>query len=194
MEAVERVLPYQISVLGAGPHGHQIAALLRARGVDARLFDDELPSWKDTIDGADDAPWVIGAAWPKVRALISHKAGFRDQPAAWVDGPSERTGGIIIFPGAQIGDNVIINRHVHIEFNAVISHGCTLGDFVTVCPGAVLAGEVTVEEEAFIGANATIIHGGIVIGSRSVIGAGAVVTKDVPRGATVAGVPAKVVR
>jgi len=179
----------KVSVLGAGPHGHQIAAILRERQIDVKLYDDQFVTWKDCIDGADDAPWIVGAAWPVVREALAHKASFRESPAAQIDGYAA---GTIYFPGVQVGDNVIIGRHVHIEYNAVISHGCTLGNFVTVCPGAVLAGEVTVEDRAFIGANATVIHGGITIGRDAVVGAGAVVTKDVPPGATVAGVPARI--
>lgn len=53
-------------------------------------------------------------------------------------------------------------------------------------------GKIVVEERAFIGANVTIMPN-VRIGKRSVVGAGAVVTKSVPDDCVVAGVPAKVV-
>jgi acetyltransferase-like isoleucine patch superfamily enzyme len=98
--------------------------------------------------------------------------------------------GNVIFPGARIGHNVTLGRQVHIMFNAVVQHGCRVGNFVTVCAGAVLSGEVTVEDDVFIGASATVIHGGITIGKGATVGAGAVVLHDVPSGATVVGNPA----
>ena len=51
----------------------------------------------------------------------------------------------------------------------------------------------TVKDGASIGSGAVIMCG-VTIGARAMIGAGAVVTRDVPDGATVAGVPARLVR
>ena len=56
-------------------------------------------------------------------------------------------------------------------------------------PGAVLTGRVVVDDFATIGANATVLPS-VRVGRSAVIGAGAVVTKDVPNGITVKGVPA----
>ena len=53
-------------------------------------------------------------------------------------------------------------------------------------------GRIKVGERSFIGCNSTIMPG-VTIGKRCVIGAGSVVTKDVPDGSVVAGVPAKVI-
>jgi acetyltransferase-like isoleucine patch superfamily enzyme len=125
-----------------------------------------------------------------VRRLIAEKIDNTDDRsilAAFHEGR-------VIFPGAKIGQDVDLGAHVHIQFNAVVAHGCRVGDYVTVCPGAVLSGEVTVEDDVFIGANATVIHGGITIGRGAVVGAGAVVIDNVPAGAVVAGVPARRLR
>ncbi|MBQ8797852.1 MAG: acyltransferase [Oscillospiraceae bacterium] len=53
-------------------------------------------------------------------------------------------------------------------------------------------GKIHVGERTFIGCNSTIMPG-VTIGKRCVIGAGSVVTKDVPDGSVVAGVPARVI-
>ena len=53
-------------------------------------------------------------------------------------------------------------------------------------------GRIKVGERSFVGCNSTIMPG-VTIGKRCVIGAGSVVTKDVPDGSVVAGVPAKVI-
>ncbi len=54
-------------------------------------------------------------------------------------------------------------------------------------------GKVTIKKNAWIGMNVTICPG-VTIGEYAVVGAGAVVTKDVPDYAVVAGVPAKVIK
>jgi len=76
--------------------------------------------------------------------------------------------GIVIHSGAQIGENV------------VIGHQVTLGgrDLTTASP--------RVEDGVYIGAGAKIL-GGVRIGRGATVGANAVVTKDVPAGATVVG-------
>ena len=170
-----------IAVLGAGPHGHQIAAFHPASRV--AFYDDALLGHESVLKGASRHPWIVGAAWPHVRRHIAEKV------AGTIHSAYHR--GVVLYPGARVGADVTIGDHVHVQFNSTISHGCILGDFVTVCPGVVLSGEVLVESGVFIGANATVIHGGLTIGQDAVIGAGAVVIDDVPAGATVAGVPAR---
>jgi acetyltransferase-like isoleucine patch superfamily enzyme len=167
-----------ISILGAGPHGRQIAALHSHYPV--ALFDDNDPE-RDPVERACGS-YLIGAAWPKVRRQIAAKAPVH---------LSAYRRGVVVFPGAQHSGDALIGDHSHVGWNAVISHGCVVGSFVNICPGAVLAGEVTVEDDVFIGANATVIHGGITIGQGAIVGAGAVVIDNVPPGAVVAGVPAR---
>jgi hypothetical protein len=171
-----------IAVLGAGPHGHQIGALFPQTKV--VLYDDYLRGFEPVLTGANRHPWLVGAAWPKVRREIAEKVS---ESSLW----SPFHDGRVCFPGSRIGTGVELGCHVHVQFNAVISHGCQVGDYVTICPGAVLSGEVTVEDDVFIGANATVIHGGITIGQGALVGAGAVVIDNVPPGAVVAGVPAR---
>lgn len=172
-----------IAVLGAGSHGRQIAAMRLAPDHATVLFDDRLREYEDCNVGSRRYQWVVGAAWPKVRREIAeNQTTF----------PWNR--GHVLFPGAQIGDNVRLGKHVHVGFNAVVTHGCELGDYVNVSPGAVISGDCFVDDDVFIGANATIIHGGIKIGAGALIGAGAVVLDNVAPGAVVAGVPARQLR
>lgn len=171
-----------LAILGAGPHGHQIASLFPASHP--TFYDDRLKGYEPVLTGAARHPWLIGAAWPHVRRAIAERV-----LDATAHGPYRH--GRVIYPGVKVGQGVTLGDHVHAQYNAVISHGCTVGDFVTICPGVVLSGEVTVEDDVFIGANATVIHGGITIGAGALIGAGAVVIDNVPPGATVVGVPAR---
>jgi serine O-acetyltransferase len=80
---------------------------------------------------------------------------------------------------------VVINTNVRAGRNLVIYHGVTLGEERHKSP--------TLGDNVYIGAGAKVI-GGVRIGSDVRIGANAVVTKDVPDGATVVGIPARIVR
>ena len=80
---------------------------------------------------------------------------------------------------------VVINTNVRAGRNLVLYHGVTLG--------AEHSGVPVLGDDVYIGAGAKII-GGVRIGSNVRIGANAVVTKDLPDGATAIGIPARVIR
>lgn len=86
--------------------------------------------------------------------------------------------------GVTIGDNVIIASHVAIT-------STTHSPKENVIKGSVIKKPVVIEENVWIGTHAMILPG-VTIGSGSVVAAGAVVNKDVPRNVIVAGVPAKI--
>lgn len=109
----------------------------------------------------------------------------------------------------NIGNNVQIGNNVKIQNNVSIYEGVTLEDFVFCGPSCVFTNillprcefpqrgsqfykKTLVQKSASIGANATIVCGNT-IGRYAIIGAGAVVTKDVPNFALVVGNPAKIV-
>lgn len=95
--------------------------------------------------------------------------------------------GAIINPGAKINANVIINT------SASVDHECMIEDAVHIGPGVRLGGLVNVKQGAWIGIGATVADR-VTIGACSIVGAGAVVLRDVPEGVVVYGVPAKVIR
>ena len=103
--------------------------------------------------------------------------------------------GIEIHPGAQIGQNVIIDHGMGI----VIGETAVVGNSVILYQGVTLGGvstkkekrHPTLEDEVIVGAGAKVL-GNIVIGKASRIGANSVVLKDVPPGSTVVGIPGKV--
>jgi sugar O-acyltransferase (sialic acid O-acetyltransferase NeuD family) len=93
--------------------------------------------------------------------------------------------GAVIQPGVRIGDNCAFNC------NTIVSHECEIEDHVFMAPGAVLAGLVRVRCGAMIGVHATVLPR-LEIGTWALVGGGAVVCRDVPAHATVAGNPARV--
>lgn len=87
--------------------------------------------------------------------------------------------------GIFIGDDVLIGHNVVL---ATLNHGFAPEDRGTTYPAPIYIGRAV-----WIGANATVLQG-VTIGESAVIGAGAVVTKDVPSNTVVGGVPAKVIK
>lgn len=114
---------------------------------------------------------------------IAHPTAFIAENA--VIGPGAQImAGAIICAEAQIARQCIINT------KASVDHECLLEDGVEIAPGATLCGLVHAEVNAWICAGATVLPR-IRIGADARVGAGAVVTKDVPPGAVVVGVPAR---
>lgn len=123
----------------------------------------------------------------------------------------------VILKEAVIGDNCNINSHTFIENDVIIGNnvtvksgvflwdGITIEDNVFIGPNATFTNDkyprskqypdsfqqTKLEKGCSIGANATIL-GGVTIKSYAIVGAGSVVTKDVPAYALVVGNPAKV--
>jgi len=104
--------------------------------------------------------------------------------------------GIEIHPGAKIGRRVFIDHGMGI----VIGETAEIGDDTLLYKGVVLGGtslekgkrHPTVGKNVVIGSNSCVL-GPIEIGDGAKIGSGSVVIKDVPQGATVVGVPGKIV-
>ena len=110
----------------------------------------------------------------------------------------------------DFGNRVRFGKGVFINHSAILSAsgGIEFEDGVMAAPGLRIAtinhdmnnrhtlytyGKVTVKKNAWLGMNVTICPG-VTIGRYAVVGAGAVVTKDVPDYAVVGGVPAKIIR
>jgi serine O-acetyltransferase len=104
--------------------------------------------------------------------------------------------GIEIHPGAKIGRRFFIDHGMGV----VIGETAEIGNDVLMYQGVVLGGTTlekkkrhpTIEDQVVIGAGA-ILLGPITVGRGALVGAGSVVIKSVPPGATVVGVPGRVI-
>ena len=126
---------------------------------------------------------------------------------------------VVVLKGARIGTgcnicaqtliegDVVIGDRVTVKSGVQIWDGTVIGDDVFIGPNATFSNDlyprskqypdefhgVIIKNGASIGANATLLPG-VTIGEKALVGAGAVVTKDVPAHAVVVGNPAKIVR
>ena len=184
-----------IAILGAGPHGRELADIARRCGYsDLRFYDDDPDHGYLSVRSAY-GPYVIGAAWPDVRRRIWAQAGGLEaatlvDPEASIVGEVRLCAGVAVAAGARVITGSEIGAHTHLNLNATVSRGCQLGEFVTVCPGVNISGGVLVEDDVFIGVGAVIKHE-LVIGHGALIGAGAVVVDDVKPGELVMGNPGR---
>lgn len=147
-----------------------------------------------TVDIRSPERLVVGPQTFIDRGVVLHCGGMDWSPPE---------GGILIGARSYIGPNSVLFGAAGIEIgeSALISPGVVITshqhtfdrDDVDIRDQPLRFGRVVIERDVWIGANATILPG-VRLGEGSVVGAGAVVTRDVPPRTVVLGVPAEVAR
>lgn len=99
--------------------------------------------------------------------------------------------GNIICANTVMTVDINVGNYNIINLDCTIGHDVRIEDFVTINPGVNVSGNVVVESFVNIGTGTQIIQGKR-IGNGSIIGAGAVVNKDLPSECVAYGVPAKI--
>jgi serine O-acetyltransferase len=154
-------------------------------------------------DPAARTRWEVITCYPGLHALYIHKLAhwFWIHGLRWLGRFTSQWGrwltGIEIHPGAQIGRCVFIDHGMGVVIGetAEVGNGCTIYQGVTLGGTSLYRGakrHPTLGEGVVVGAGAKVL-GGFKVGDGARIGSNAVVVKEVPDGATVVGIPGRIV-
>ena len=205
-------------IIGAGTYGEVYLAYLQEAGVDVVGFLDDSDSMQgttvrgvpvlgkvdllETLEGTHGVRAVycpLGNNRLRVQFLKKARELGYETPnyihPSVVLSPNVKLGqgvyillGTTIMPYAEIRDFVMISMSVHLAHHTVLNEGTFLST------GVNFGASMVAEKFAYVGISATIMTGVKNLGEDCLVGAGAVVIKDVPAHAVVAGVPAKVLK
>lgn len=206
---------FDFLIFGAGGFGREVAWLIsELHGTAARIafvVDESertlssVSSYPVMASGLIDyrtaPPITVAVGAPRARFEIVERLSLRGARFGTLIDRSARCSskvrigaGTVFCAGSIATVDVNIGAHVHVNLNSTIGHDVEIDDYVTLSPGVHVSGNVIIRRFAFIGTGATIINGKpgapITIGEGAIVAAGACVTRDVPAGAMVAGVPA----
>jgi sugar O-acyltransferase (sialic acid O-acetyltransferase NeuD family) len=210
----------QVSIYGGGGFAREVAWLVQSCNVppdhyEVVCFVDDKEAARGTLlNGVPvmdlqtararfpHALMVGGVGSPQTRQHLMEKAadaGFdfatiihpRVERSEWI----EIGAGTVICAGNILTTNIVLGRHVQINLDCTVGHDVIMGDYTTLAPGVHVSGCVHLGRRVYVGTGAVIINGTqespLLIGDDAIIGAGACVTKSVPPGLTVVGVPAR---
>jgi serine O-acetyltransferase len=152
-------------------------------------------------DPAARSTWEVVTCYPGFHAMLFHRISNRlwrarlNWLARWLSSFARWFTGIEIHPGATIGRRFFIDHGMGV----VIGETSLIGDDCTLYHGVTLGGtswnkgkrHPTLGDKVVIGAGAKVL-GPITLGEGARIGSNAVVVKDVPKGATAVGIPARI--
>ncbi|MFC6079699.1 acetyltransferase [Sphaerisporangium aureirubrum] len=157
----------------------------------------------DAVRSFGDARIVVCTGSPRdyaSRARIVRRLGLPPDryatlvhPSACVSRTSSIGPGSVVLAQAVLTAAVTLGAHVSVMPHVTLTHDDEVGDFATLAAGVRLAGGVRVEPGAYLGSGA-LVRETRVIGYYSLVGMGAVVTRDIPPEQVWAGVPARYVR
>lgn len=200
----------KLIIIGVNGHGKVIADIATATGEYEEItflcnFDKKtecmgfpiIGKFEDALQYIGKAEFVVAIGDSEMRRqlmewLLEQGADFATlvHPNAVIGSKVTIGIGTVVMPGTVVQAETRIGKGCIINTSSSVDHGCILKDYVHVAVGAHLCGLVTVGENTWVGASATIING-VHVCDNCMIGAGAVVVKNIKESGTYIGVPAK---
>lgn len=198
----------RIAIVGASGHGKVIADIAKKNGYSDIVFLDDNALLKEcngypvvgTSGDADqysDRDFIVAIGNARIRQNVQCRLAAAGMHLVTLIHPNAVIGenvsldeGTVVMAGAVINPCVKIGKGCIINTCASVDHDCTIRDFAHVSVGAHVAGTVTVGERTWLGIG-SVVSNNSDITSDCMIGAGAVVVKNIQESGTYVGVPAK---
>lgn len=167
------------------------------------LLINELPvlGGAEWLENKTDIYVALGIGSPKAKkAIVSKLDKYSNviypnlvHPTVKISRFNELGKGNILCEGTILTTNIQLDNFIIVNLNCTIGHDVHIKNYSTILPNSSISGNVVFEECVDFGTNATIIQG-ITIGENTIVGAGAVVVKDLPADCTAVGAPAKPIK
>ena len=210
----------ELYIIGAGGFGREVADTVhRINDVEPTydikgFIDDDEELWGSTKDGltilggtdhlkkigqGKEVYAVIAIASYRAKVAISSKlegivkwATIID-PSCSVSQYAEIGEGCIFQPNTFVSCDTKVGKHCVVNVHSTIGHDAIVEAFTSMMPYSDVNGNVHLEEGVYLGAAVCIIPS-IHVGRETIIGAGAVVIRDLPGKCTAVGNPAKIIK
>lgn len=188
----------KVIIIGESGHGKVIADIVRANNdivlgyLDDDLSKQPLGTVSDCVN-YPEAEFVIGIGNAAIRERISSypcKWYTAIHPSAIISDEASIGEGTVVMPNAVINAGTVIGKHCIINTGAVVEHDNRIDDFTHISVGVKLGGTVSVGKSTWVGIGSAVCNNTDICGG-CMIGAGAVVVKNISEPGTYVGVPAK---
>lgn len=206
-------------IYGAGGFAREVLALVRdinrleAQWEVVGFLSDDANSWGQLLNDvpilggeaelgnyADGVDVALGIGSPVAKRKVTER--LRKHRVSWpslthpnvvMSSYVDVGEGVVITAGNVLTANIELGDFSMINLACTVGHDCVVGRYSTISPGVNVSGNVKVGDGCDIGTGSSFVQG-VSLGEWSIVGAGAVVSKDLPSNCTAVGVPARVIK